>query len=417
MWASFGGTLTVTGRSRLIMWLTFAFMLSALFGREVKANTYTAASCSQTDVQNAINSTSSGDTVVVPGTCSVSWSSAVSIPSTKGITVEATGTVTLTNYGFSLSQNTTSTSRISGFTFTSPGNNGTAYAIVTNGTPTSAPFRIDHNTFVNSALSVFVGLQGNAPGLLDHNTFNGGGASEEIHNLGMGPSGNAGWTDNIMPGSANMVIIEDNTFETSDTTYICSGIESYYGARNALRHNTFKFCQVDQHGTAGAVGARWWEVYDNNFIVPNGQNQCCFITMRGGSGVIWGNTTSGTNTGAGSIDLYEEDTGTWPLAYQVGSGINGDTNGHNSCGSANSAPAYLWGNGSMSVGSQTTSVVELSRDYFSSSSQPSSMNWEEQPGDTCSTTYTYTPYTYPDPLTLSSGTPPSPPTSLAAVVQ
>lgn len=406
----------MTRRSRSIMRLIFIFLLSALSGREAQANNLSAASCSQTDVQNAINSASSGDTVVVPGTCTVSWSSAVSIPSTKGITVQAGGTVTLTNYGFSLAQNSAATSRITGFTFTSPGNNGTAYAIVTNGSPTSAPFRIDHNTFVNSNQSVFVGLQGNAPGLLDHNTFNGGGASEEIHNLGVGPGNNGGWTDNIVPGSKNMVIIEDNTFTSSDPTYICSGIESYYGARNALRHNTFNFCQVDQHGTAGAVGARWWEVYNNNFNVPNGQNQCCFITMRGGSGVIWGNTTSGTNAGGGGIDLYEEDTGTWPLAYQVGSGINGDSDGHNNCGSTNSAPAYVWGNGSIPVGSQTPSALTVNRDYFNPSSQPSSMHWEEQSGDTCSTTYTYTPYTYPDPLTLGAGTP-TPPMGLAATVQ
>jgi hypothetical protein len=407
----------MTRRSRLIMRLIFIFLLSALSGREARANTFTAASCSQTDVQNAINSASSGDTVVVPGTCTVSWSSTITIPNTKGITVQASGTVTVNSDGFQLNQGS-ATSRITGFTFTDSLNVNctTGTPIQTSGAPGNAPFRIDHNTFTNSGNVIFICTSGNGPGLIDHNTFNGGGAAEEIHNLGLGPSSNGGWTDNIQPGSANMLIVEDNAFNNNDPIYICSAIESFYGARNALRHNTFNFCQVDQHGTAGMIGARWWEVYNNNFNVPNGQNQCCFITMRGGSGVIWGNTTSGTNAGAGSIDLYEEDTGTWPLAYQVGSGINGVSDGHNNCGSTNSAPAYVWGNGSMPVGSQTPSALVLNRDYFNPSSQPSSMHWEEQSGDTCSTTYTYTPYTYPHPLTLGAGTP-APPMGLAATVQ
>src|SRR3990167_2350235 len=43
-----------------------------------------AASCSSADVQNAINAASNGDRVLVPaGTCT--WTTAVSIPNTKGI--------------------------------------------------------------------------------------------------------------------------------------------------------------------------------------------------------------------------------------------------------------------------------------------------------------------------------------------
>ena len=367
------------------------------------AGRVSAASCSQTDVQNAIDAASSGETVNVPGPCSVAWASPVDIPATKAVTVQASGSVTLSNYGFTLEQNAAAESRITGFAFTSPGNgDGSAYALVVSGSPTSSAFRVDHNTFINSAQSVFVEVSGNGPGLIDHNTFTGGGASEEIHNLGAGAESNAGWTDDVTPGSDNMLFVEDNTLATNEPTYICSGIESYYGARTVLRHNTFSFCQIDQHGTPGAVGARWWEAYDNTFYTPPGQNQCCYVTMRGGSGVIWGNTTSGSNASSlAGIDLYEEDTGTWPLAYQVGSGIGGDTNGHNTCGggTVNSSPAYVWGNApSMAVSSQTPTKVVENRDYFSSTSQPTILLRQQLSTDTCSTTYGYESYAYPHPL-------------------
>jgi hypothetical protein len=362
-----------------------------------------AASCSQTDVQNAVNDASSGETVNVPGPCSVAWASAVDIPATKGITVKASGAVTITStLGFTMEPNASAESRITGFSFTGSSSNPPDINIHVTTTASSSACRIDNNTFTNSGLNIFVQVDGQGPCLIDHNTFTSGPASEMIHTTGANAGSNAGWVNDVTPGGPQMVFIEDNTFTNSGTSTICSAIESYYGSRIVFRHNTLSFCQVDQHGTAGAVGARWWEVYDNDFYTPPGENQCCLITMRGGTGVIWGNTTSGSNTHTGAgIDLYEEDTGTWPLAYQVGSGINGVTNGHNSCsgGTLNSSPAYIWGNASsMSVGSQTPTIVVQGRDYFSSATQPASLLRQQLSTDSCSTTYNYVPYTYPHPL-------------------
>jgi hypothetical protein len=377
------------------------------------AATITAASCAQSDVQKAVNSAATGDIVFVPGSCTQSWSTAVDIPSSKGITVLGGGTVTLTGAGFTLESNISAVSRISNFTFTSSN-----IAISVTGTTSSFVYRIDHNIFTNSSQMTFIQVGGNGPGLIDHNMISGGGASEMIHNLGMGPGSNAGWVDNVTPGGPNMVFVEDNTLTCLDTTFICSGIQSYYGARSVLRHNEFIFSQIDQHGTAGNIGARWWEAYQNDFNTPNNENQCCLITMRAGTGVIWGNTTSGTNSHGGGegIDLYEEDIGTWPLAYQIGSGINGETNQHNNCGATNSSPAYIWGNApSIAIStSGDTGVVNLNRDYFVSATRPVTMQRQEISGDTCSTSYSYVPYTYPHPLQGTANAP-SPPSGLTAV--
>lgn len=57
-----------------------SFLIFQTLKAKASANTITAASCSQTDVQNAINSASDGDTVLVPaGSCV--WSNGVTIGS------------------------------------------------------------------------------------------------------------------------------------------------------------------------------------------------------------------------------------------------------------------------------------------------------------------------------------------------
>jgi hypothetical protein len=390
------------------------------------ASTINAASCSSSAVQAAINSAATGDTVAVPGG-SGSWSSAVDIPNTMAITVDGSAGCTITSSpAFTLEPSTIGESRITGFTFTGASSNPPNTDINVTSTTSTSAYRIDHNTFTSNSGSVFVAVSGNGPGLIDHNSFKGGGASEDIHNLGMGAGNNAGWIDNIVPGGSQMVFVEDNTFDNFNTTYINSGIESYYGARTVLRHNTFIFTQVDQHGTAGMVGTRWWEVYDNVFNIPSGQSQCCVAVFRGGTGVFWGNTRTGSGSlNSNPVDLYYETSTTWPGAWQVGSGINGDTDGHNSCsGPLNSAPAYIWGNdasftpsnsgGQTCTGGGGGQCVQAGRDYIVSSSQPTSMSWQEASGDTCSTAYSYTPYTYPHPL---QGTAPAPPTGLSAQIQ
>jgi hypothetical protein len=38
-----------------------------------------------------------------------------------------------------------------------------------------------------------------------------------------------------------MVFIEDNTFDNTDTTYIYSAVQSYYGARTVFRYNVSRW--------------------------------------------------------------------------------------------------------------------------------------------------------------------------------
>src|SRR5581483_1256183 len=80
------------------------------------------ATCSQTDVQAAIDAAASGDTILVPaGSCT--WSN-VTIPGSKGLTLQggSGGTTTIAgSEALSVTTHATTTTRVTGFTFTGVG--------------------------------------------------------------------------------------------------------------------------------------------------------------------------------------------------------------------------------------------------------------------------------------------------------
>jgi hypothetical protein len=373
--------------------------IAALFSLvcvEANAAVVIAVNCTSAAVQNAINAASSGDTVQLPGSCSATWSTAVSIPNTKGLVLNGNG-ATIARSGsllISLSVNNSAPSRITGFAFTDPNSSSVGYFVtVGGGNETSAKFRIDHCTFTGLNGGVHIRISDSAYGVIDHNTFTWSNGIEVIHNEGYGSSSTAGWTNDVFPGSASAVYIEDNTFinQTSgNPAYFrgASAVQAYYGARTVIRHNAMTMAHVDQHGTAGMIGARWWEIYDNTFnIVPNG-NQSDYMRLRAGSGVIFNNHAVGSeNLGSGVIELLEEDTG-YPALYQVGRGKNQVLD-----------PAYVWNNDSdMPVGSGSSNVQE-GRDYF----------LLPKPG--------YIPYTYPHPLATQGMVPPAAPQNVRILPQ
>jgi hypothetical protein len=317
----------------------------------------TAASGSSPDVQAAIDAAPNGATINVPAGV-WSWATPVTLPATKGITLSGSG-ATVTGKVV-LNQNATTSSRVTGFAFVTP--TTTPYVgndLAVSGSPSSAPFRVDHNTFTStSGGSVLVDISGNAPGLLDHNAFNAPANSEMIHQLGLGPSDSSGWMDDIVPGSASAVYLEDNTFTNNDPAllntnpayfYGNSAIQGYYGCRTVLRHNTFSMSQIDMHG--GTLGARWWEVYANTFTtVPNG-NQDRYVGMRAGSGVIFDNHKVGPmDEGGGSINLALEATDAF--AYRPGRGKNLTLD-----------PAYVWGNDAVMPVTSGSEIV-LGTDFY-----------------------------------------------------
>jgi hypothetical protein len=298
----------------------------------------------------------------------------VNLPGTKGLTLSGTG-ATISGR-INLNTNSSTGTRITGFTFTRGGINGDG-AILVYGNDGDAAYRIDNNTFAvtpdDNGLT-FIEADGNGTGMIDHNTFRCPANCEMIHNMGMGATDASGWSVVVTPGGPSAMYVEDNQFYNNevpgnpDYFWGSSGIQSYYGARTVFRHNYLFMSHVDQHGTPGMIGARWWEVYENTFDTntPNA-SQSDYIDFRGGSGVCFNNHQTGDNLGAGSISLFEEDPG-YPALYQVGRGQNQVLD-----------PAYVWGNdASMTVGSASDNV-QVNRDFYLT----------PKPG--------YVPYTYPYP--------------------
>ena len=298
------------------------------------------------------------------------------------------------------------------FTGINSSNANSAYYVDISGSKSSDPYRIDNCVFNSGDYQVVhFNITGNGPGLIDHCTFNGGGGSEFIHNLGEGPDNSAaGWQDDVTPGSAAMLYVENCSCVNSDTTFLASFLQSYYGARTCVRYCTLTFAQLDQHGNVGLVGARWFEFYNNTFIIPANYNDSNYMQLRGGSGVVFNNVgQGGPNYGGGAIQMYDEN-GT-PTPVCLGRGIN-----------QTYSPVYLWNNTQNIVGnSQTNMSVDSTSSNvtinagagstaFSSATEPSSMIIEETAAQQAQggAPYEYQPYVYPHPLDTTNGGSPSP---------
>jgi hypothetical protein len=359
-----------------------AIALVVLFAAHGAAQAYSVSGSiystngSQSDVQSAIDAAPAGAIVMVPAGTFSGWN------------VELNKAITLAGAG--------SSSTII---------NGNGETPVLSVDYTGGAFRVTGIQFNGGTeQSILTEISGNNPGLFDHCTWIGGSASEMVHNMGMGAESTAGWKDDIIPGSGQFVYFEDCTFSNGvdggQYFWGTSAIESYYGARTCIRYCVLDYCQIDQHGTEGMIGARWWEFYENTFTVPANGNQSNYFALRGGSGVVFNNhMTGGPNTGSGSIELYSDDTAN-PPPYGPGAGIfvNGNL-------SSVTNPAYIWGNDStMSVVSGSNNVI-AGLNYFVSATKPAIMMNSERAAQAVAggALYVYSPYVYPHPANVAVG--------------
>jgi hypothetical protein len=294
--------------------------------------------------------------------------------------------------------------RISGIAFGLSVTYGTTFnpcSIKMTGSSANDLFRIDNCSFSAGTQDVvFMEFDGNGYGLVDHCTFTNGGASETIHNQGTGYQSTAGWVDDIIPGTNQMLYVENCRCVCSQTSPFNKITEGYYGCRSVFRYNYLNFSSIDQHGNVN-VSARWIEIYSNTFYVPPSQNQANFMILRGGSGFIYNNVTAGgPNLGAGTINFYSDYTNT-PPSYGPGAGI---VVGSITASNTNS-PYYLWNNGvgastiAMPSGSGSSNVVAGTNfiDLGAQGSIPTNLNIYQKAAG-AQNNFAYVPYTYPHPL-------------------
>jgi hypothetical protein len=211
------------------------------------------------------------------------------------------------------------------------------------------------------------------------------------------------------------------------------------GGRFVFRHNQVTSDNAGTHGTQGQRyrGVRSYEFYNNTFTNPN-TRMFCAIYLRGGTGVIWGNTFRGgagqtgyTNAilmanyrsglnqrpwgicnGSNPWDGNTDSLG-YPALDQVGRGtcsdlIRGDRPinvrtrraswPHNA-----SEPVYVWSN--------SWTPVPNNPGHYISSQQPVIQAGRDYIDNGSTVKPDYTPYTYPHPLTRSQPSPPQIPSA------
>jgi hypothetical protein len=189
------------------------------------------------------------------------------------------------------------------------------------------------------------------------------------------------WHRKIALGSSNAVFIEDNYFDLNRHCVTSSNGANYVARFNTVVDNYQNASSFDAHGLSPywARGTRSVEIYRNT--VNNSITRWAGASIRGGSGVVWGNSWSGVSHG---VDLVLElppsshPLTTYPALDQIG----------------NPDDLFIWDN--ISSGDDV---------YRRPTSDPHGIDyWLMQNRDYWVTAKpSYIPYTYPHPL--RAGTP------------
>ncbi|MGB6546644.1 MAG: hypothetical protein WBE97_13580 [Candidatus Acidiferrales bacterium] len=382
------------------IFLLFAVFVCVLCGRDARAATYTATSCNQTDVQSAINLTSSGDTVIIPnGSCS--WSGTINL--TQQITLEGASTgcgvvtgeitptcplqVTDTNPNpcpsggapcatnsvlLNITIGSAARTTIANIAFL-PGTGTGAYILISG----TGPVPIMHDiSFSIPNFQLVQGVQWMVAGgvIWNMNIYSTSNLSALCNPPSNGPGSGSGsfvvksplnW-DNastmgmLDTGGVNNLYVENSTF-----SYVGQIPDADDNARVVFRHDTWiNSTGGVGHGPTSTYGTRQIELYNNTFEWTNSNISADrYFWFRGGTAVITNNSVQALNsacTGGPSFQFIVEDATrssihncctVYGCFHQPGTGANG-VGGSTFQGSisappdpfAISDPIYIWNN-------------------------------------------------------------------------
>jgi len=311
-------------------------------GTYFTGDVHTAASASRADVQSAIDAASNLDTVRLPASATATWDSVVTI-NAKAIKLDGNGsTITRGTIAdnapmLTLTAHASMKSRITNFNFEYNTSRVNGFYIRVNSDEddeSAALWRIDNCDFQSQDLGTCIKVFGAGHGLIDNCQFYFDGNEEAVHVTGYGSGDTQGWTNvngDVFPGTERATYMEDCLFYNERVGNFAAGkTAAFWGSRNVIRFCEYHNAQIDQHGTDGEIGARWWELYYNYFSMSASDNVDKFLQIRGGTGYIFANTSDGVGGGNQAIVLWEEDSG-YPASYQIGRGKNQTL-----------VPTYIW---------------------------------------------------------------------------
>lgn len=397
------------------MMRSFACCLGALalfsIAAPARAATVNLPSCGEAEVKAAIAAAADGDTIACPAG---SWSWANVDIVNRNITLKGAGIgqtiISITAPGgIEATSSNTKAFRVTGFTFASTGNfstdNGKAMMRIQGG----KGWRVDHNRFeIFSNKQNYDGGNGiytrnDVSGLIDNNQFVKGGGSGCMHasTYPEGTGGTAWGLPSQLGSFDHTVFIEDNYFHNPGNCpdHNPHAVYGQNGGVFVFRHNEIHNMNGDAHGFCATYGTREWEISNNRWMQDTGNSLWAMLHMRGGTGVIYGNSLTGGNVshgiywneyrvssdcgasvtsnvpGFGSVTASSSCPSTegYPCAQQIGRGQNNSSD-----------PAYVWNNtnfAQMSWDPGTQSYIVQNRDFFMTGPKPG-----------------YTSYPYPHPL-------------------
>ena len=387
---------------------TILVFIGISFLRSIYPVTFHAESCSQADVQAAINLASDGDTVLVPrGTCEYvsGTANAPSVTIDKAIILLGAGidrTVIVDMTGKLNNQDpvylSVSGIRLSGIAFRGMIKRNAAEPAIKVGR--KEQFHIENCKFIANSSNPGRGIVTYArTGLINNCEFIN--CKQGIAIFG---TGDEAWTSGLNLGSSEFVFVEDCAFNYDSPQD--GAVDAYNGAKYIFRNNTCRNTHTGHHGrdSGSYRSTHSFEIYDNVFQSSLSTGQRAFH-FRGGTGVVYNNVFSGnydgfdiTNyrscssfppcescDGTSSCDGNTESNG-YPCQDQIGR--TGD--GMDAGGLQDLEPLYEWNNSrngrnlNISIVDPCGRVVDHiqpNRDFYPDTMRPD-----------------YQPFRYPHPL-------------------
>lgn len=390
--------------------MLFRYVLSllAITAFSVQAATWPAASVARTDVNAAIGLSSNGDTVTVPAGISDWGGSGLTV--SKSITISGAGTnsciISNSAKGLNLFI-TVDGVKIQGFKFVKVISGGTSpddQAILVNGKTCSGSGAQINSCVIQNC--VFYGGRRvvSVTGYAYGGCFRCGFDNNDI-GVGMNGDNDAAWARPITLGSSNAWYVENCYFNKRSNLHNECVYHNSEGTRSVIRYNTF-FSPVgvtdvnfiDAHGNnnyvtcCGACGSQRGtvssEIYMNTFTAQDSGYRMAYL--RGGCYVVFSNTLSSPSVV--SFPMCSEEEGwlssnfsplrtVWPAQDQI-------TNAFYYANTLNGSAITTIGQNNAA----DATFIQKNRDW-----------WNEKPGGSNGRPLgiyaSYTPFTYPHPLT------------------
>ena len=342
-------------------------------GSMAHAATITAASCSVTAVQSALNQASAGDTVRIPGgTCS--WGSGFSWSAPPNVTLIGAGNLATIGGGdatvivddspsgaplLTIDTSGSGTFRLAGITFRGgSGRIKEGGMIYVGGSSTQV--RIDHNHINKSTYSPqnsgkFMVLGGTITGLVDQNLFSAGSAIGWIHIVNGGSTGDQAWAAPTGFGGGNFLFLENNRLVGlvdrgfSPPAYTATLTDCHTGGRYVARYNTIIAGAVGQTHPTGHAGhdrgCRAHELYGNTVTSPvdsrTEQPNFAFEYNNSGTALVWGNSFDQVYKNIFVLNAIRRNNGTY--------GQSATPNGWGYCGTEFNGTGSKWDGNTNSV--------------------------------------------------------------------